>query len=87
MPAEGGALGRDGVEAVVAPEDTAFVAEAMALLPPRPWGPETWREWTASVKAQTGRKGRGLFRPLRLALTGRDHGPEMAALLPLLRKP
>jgi glutamyl-tRNA synthetase len=39
------------------------------------------------VKAQTGRKGRDLFRPLRLALTGRDHGPDMAALMPLLRKP
>ncbi len=37
--------------------------------------------------AETGRKGRGLFRPLRLALTGREHGPEMAALMPLLRKP
>jgi len=81
------ALCRDGVEAVVGPEDTAFVAEAMALIPPRPWGAETWKEWTAEVKAKTGRKGRGLFRPLRLALTGRDHGPDMAALLPLLRKP
>ena len=85
--AEWWALCRDGVEAVVEPEDTAFVAEAMALLPPRPWGAETWRDWTAAVKAKTGRKGRGLFRPLRLALTGREHGPEMAALLPLLRKP
>ncbi|MHA1528688.1 MAG: glutamate--tRNA ligase [Alphaproteobacteria bacterium] len=67
--------------------DGAFVDTALTLLPPRPWGAETWREWTAAVKARTGRKGRGLFRPLRLALTGRDHGPEMAALMPLLRKP
>jgi glutamyl-tRNA synthetase len=85
------ALCRDGAEngseTVVEPEDTAFVAEALGLLPPRPWSAETWKEWTAAVKAATGRKGRGLFRPLRLALTGRDHGPEMAALMPLLRKP
>jgi glutamyl-tRNA synthetase len=38
------------------------------------------------VKAATGRKGKGLFRPLRLALTGRESGPEMADLLPLLQK-
>jgi glutamyl-tRNA synthetase len=80
-------LCRDGVEPVIAPEDEGFVAEAMALLPPRPWGPETWKDWTGAVKAATGRKGRGLFRPLRLALTGREHGPEMAALMPLLKKP
>jgi glutamyl-tRNA synthetase len=81
------ALCRDGAQPVVAPQDEAFVAEALALLPPRPWGPETWKEWTGAVNARTGRKGRGLFRPLRLALTGRDHGPEMAALMPLLTKP
>ena len=81
------ALCRDGAEPAIAAEDAAFVAEAMALLPPRPWGAETWTDWTAAVKAATGRKGRGLFRPLRLSLTGRDHGPEMAALMPLMRKP
>jgi glutamyl-tRNA synthetase len=77
--------GRGGIEAEEV--DAAFVAEAMALLPPRPWGAGTWKDWTAAVKAKTGRKGRDLFRPLRLALTGWDHGPEMAALMPLLRKP
>ena len=81
------ALCRDGAEPAIAAEDTAFVAEAMALLPPRPWGAETWKDWTAAVKAATGRKGRELFRPLRLSLTGRDFGPEMAALMPLLRNP
>jgi glutamyl-tRNA synthetase len=80
-------LCRDGAAPVIAPEDAAFVTQAMALIPPRPWGAGTWQEWTAAVKAATGRKGRALFRPLRLALTGRDHGPEMAALMPLLRKP
>lgn len=74
-------------EAAVDAEDAGFVAEAMALLPPRPWGAETWAGWTSAVKAATGRKGRALFMPLRRALTGRDHGPDMAALMPLLEKP
>jgi len=81
------ALCRDGADPVVAPEDEVFVADALAMLPSRPWGAETWKDWTSAVKARTGRKGRALFRPLRLALTGREHGPEMAALMPLLRKP
>jgi glutamyl-tRNA synthetase len=80
------ALIRDPQPAVAA-EDAEFVAQAMALLPPRPWGEATWRAWTDAVKAATGRKGRALFLPLRRALTGRDHGPDMAALMPLLEKP
>jgi len=84
--AEWWALCRDGAGAAVPPEDAGFVAEAMPLLPPRPWGPETWKVWTETVKAATGRKGRALYRPLRLALTGRDHGPEMALLMPLLQR-
>jgi len=81
------ALCRDGAGVDPEPDDAAFVAEALTLLPSRPWGPQTWKDWTDAVKAKTGRKGRALFRPLRLALTGREHGPEMAALMPLLRKP
>jgi glutamyl-tRNA synthetase len=79
------ALCRDGAPAVIAPEDAGFVAEAMALLPPRPWSGETWKTWTDAVKAATGRKGKGLFLPLRRALTGRDAGPEMGPLMPLLQ--
>jgi glutamyl-tRNA synthetase len=78
---------REGAAPKVAPEDADFVAEALALLPPRPWTEETWGRWTAAVKAATGRKGRGLFLPLRRALTGRDSGPEMAALMPLMKGP
>jgi glutamyl-tRNA synthetase len=72
--------------APVAPaiEDAGFTREAAALLPPEPWGSETWRAWTKAVGAATGRKGRDLFHPLRLALTGRGDGPELAALLPLI---
>jgi glutamyl-tRNA synthetase len=58
----------------------------VALLPPRPWGPSSWSDWTTAVKAASGRKGKGLFMPLRRALTGQDHGPDMASLMPLLQK-
>ena len=67
-----------------AADDAAFIAEARGLLPPEPWTGDTWKQWTEAVKAATGRKGKGLFMPLRLALTGLDHGPELAALLPLI---
>ena len=76
----------NGAEPVIEPEDAEFVATALALLPEPPFGPETWGEWTAQVKVATGRKGRGLFMPLRKALTGQAHGPEMADLLPLLHR-
>jgi glutamyl-tRNA synthetase len=79
-------LCRDGAEPVIEDDDKAFVAEAMALLPQMPFDASTWGSWTAAVKEATGRKGRGLFRPLRLALTGQETGPEMAALMPLLQK-
>ncbi|MCU0815634.1 MAG: glutamate--tRNA ligase [Cypionkella sp.] len=80
------ALFRDGAEPLVADEDRAFVAEALALLPAQPWTRETWGQWTSAVKEATGRKGKGLFMPLRKALTGRENGPEMADVLPLLSK-
>jgi glutamyl-tRNA synthetase len=69
---------------VIATEDRDLIATAARLLPPAPWNGETWKTWTDAVKAETGRKGKGLFMPLRLALTGRDHGPELALLLPLI---
>ena len=84
--AEWWALCRDGAEPTIAPEDADFVAEALTLLPPPPYGPSTWAHWTTAVKAATGRKGRALFMPLRKALTGQEHGPDMAALMPLLQK-
>ena len=65
-------------------EDAAFTAKAAALLPPEPWDEATWGLWTKAVGAETGAKGRGLFHPLRLALTGLDHGPELKKLLPLI---
>jgi glutamyl-tRNA synthetase len=83
--AEWWALCRDGAEPAVAPEDADFVAEALTLLPEPPYGPTAWADWTAAVKEKTGRKGRALFMPLRKALTGREHGPDMGALMPLLQ--
>ncbi|MCA8928589.1 MAG: glutamate--tRNA ligase [Alphaproteobacteria bacterium] len=65
-------------------EEPDYIAEAAAALPQEPWDATTWKAWTNALKAATGRKGKALFRPLRLALTGREHGPEMAALLPLI---
>ncbi|MBI1415795.1 MAG: glutamate--tRNA ligase [Limimaricola sp.] len=74
-----------GVKAEVAPEDADFVAQALGLLGEPPYGAETWGTWTQAVKEATGRKGRGLFMPLRKAVTGRDSGPEMADVMPLLQ--
>jgi glutamyl-tRNA synthetase len=56
------------------------------LLPDQPWTGETWKAWTGAVKEATGRKGKGLFMPLRKAMTGMEHGPDMSKLLPLLQK-
>jgi glutamyl-tRNA synthetase len=66
------------------PEDRSFLDEASALLPPEPWDESTWASWTNALKAKSGRKGKALFHPLRLALTGREDGPELKSLLPLL---
>ena len=65
-------------------EDPAFLAAAAAALPEEPWDAATWSRWTGALKGATGRKGRELYHPLRLALTGRESGPELAALLPLI---
>jgi glutamyl-tRNA synthetase len=67
-------------------EDRAFVAEAAALAEGLEWSADPWPALTTLLKDATGRKGKALFLPLRLALTARDHGPDMAALLPLIGK-
>jgi glutamyl-tRNA synthetase len=66
------------------PAEAGLIAKAAELLPPAPWDPSTWKTWTARVSDATGAKGRALYHPLRLALTAEEHGPEMAALLPLI---
>ncbi|WP_428512173.1 glutamate--tRNA ligase [Roseovarius sp.] len=76
---------RDGAEPVIDDEDREFVAQALALLPEGPHDGDTWGQWTNAVKEETGRKGKGLFMPLRKALTGQNHGPDMSQVLPLLQ--
>ncbi|MDE1940485.1 MAG: glutamate--tRNA ligase [Alphaproteobacteria bacterium] len=65
-------------------ENAPLIAKAAEILPPEPWDEATWSAWTKAVAAATGAKGRELYHPLRLALTGREHGPELKKLLPLI---
>ncbi len=65
-------------------ENPDVTGKAAELLPAEPWDETTWSALTSAVSKATGLKGRALFHPLRLALTGRDAGPELKALLPLI---
>jgi glutamyl-tRNA synthetase len=67
--------------------DPVFTRQAAALLPPEPWDETTWGTWVEQVRGATGIRGKALFLPLRLALTGCDHGPELKNLLPLIGRP
>ena len=64
-----------------------FLRAALDLLPAEPWTETIWSDWTTAVKHATGRTGRALFHPLRLALTGEETGPELRGLLPLIGRP
>ena len=75
---------RAGTPPELSDEDRGFVRDAYDFLPPEPWDRDSWKIWTDRVKEATGRKGRGLYMPLRLALTGLVSGPELSDLLPLL---
>lgn len=68
----------------IAEEDAGFCAAAADLFPEGEPTADTWGAWTGILKAETGRKGKGLFMPLRKALTGRERGPELGDLLPML---
>ena len=65
-------------------EDAGHMAKAAALLPSGALGEDSWKAWTDAIKKETGVKGKGLFMPLRQALTGQNHGPDMASLVPLI---
>ena len=73
---------RDAIEPRI--EDADLALAAAELLPAEPWDSSTWGGWTSAVKRATGKSGRALYHPLRLALTGREDGPEMKHLLPLV---
>ena len=64
--------------------DAALTAKAAEMLPPEPWDASAVRDWTKAIGAATGVKGKALYMPLRLALTGREHGPELQDLLPMI---
>ena len=66
------------------PDDRDYLTLALETLPTEPWDGDVWKTWTQELKSASGRKGRGLFMPLRLALTGKDYGPDMSAVLPLI---
>ncbi len=66
------------------PEDRAFLCVAAEHAQDIDWSADPWHQLTDALNSATGRKGKALFLPLRLALTGRPHGPDMAALLPLI---
>jgi glutamyl-tRNA synthetase len=70
----------------LAHEERLLVKDAAAIAARLEWGSDAWRELTNEVKQASGKKGRELFHPLRLALTGRDSGPEMAGLLERMGK-
>lgn len=79
-------LCQNGATPLIADEDAEFIVTAKALLPATPWDETSWKTWTTATKEATGRKGKGLFMPLRKAVTGMEHGPDMSKLLPLLQK-
>ncbi|MEL7214472.1 MAG: glutamate--tRNA ligase [Pseudomonadota bacterium] len=76
----------NGAAPKILPEDADFIAAAVPLLPAQPWSDTSWSDWANAVKAETGRKGKHLFPPLRRALTGADRGPDMTRLMPLMRQ-
>lgn len=80
------AIFSQGADPLIEDEDHVFVKTAMELLPQGPLDENSWGAWTSAVKSATGRKGKSLFMPLRKALTGQAHGPDMTLVLPLLQK-
>ena len=74
----------EGPIAAPPPEDPGYLVEAARIAAEIDWSGDPWHALTAALKEATGRKGKPLFLPLRQALTGMDHGPDMAALLPLI---
>ncbi|HEX8512513.1 MAG TPA: glutamate--tRNA ligase [Allosphingosinicella sp.] len=72
------------IEAKAAGADRPVIEAAVEALAAIDWGDAPWPQLVSMLKERTGRTGKALFRPLRLALTGRESGPEMAAMLPLI---
>ena len=78
------AIANGDIDPVIDADDADFLAAAADALPQGPWDENTWGALTKAVKEASGRKGKGLFMPLRKALTGLEHGPELKVFLPLI---
>lgn len=74
-----------GAEPKIDDQDREFVLKAVSLLPPGQFDANTWKTWTQNLTEVTGRSGKNLYMPLRQALTGMSHGPDMGHLLPFLK--
>jgi glutamyl-tRNA synthetase len=76
----------EGAEPVIAPQDKTFIKICKKLLPDSPRDQKSWLTWTSAIKIETDRSGKNLFLPLRKALTGKETGPDMNKLFPLLQR-
>jgi glutamyl-tRNA synthetase len=72
------------VKPIVDNADAGFLKDSCKFLPTNQWDTTTWTQWTNKLKEAFNRKGKDLFLPIRRALTGQDHGPELQILLPLI---
>ncbi len=72
------------IKPIIGDEDREFIALAAKNLPSAPFDENSWEQWIENIKKQSDRRGKKLFMPLRLALTGRSDGPELKSLLPLI---
>jgi glutamyl-tRNA synthetase len=61
--------------------DQQFIQMALKTLPKDSFDTSTWSKWTSLLMKESGKKGKDLFKPLRLCLTGQSNGPEMASLV------
>ena len=66
--------------------EVSYLKVAAQLLPEEPFDISTWDKWTSELKVKTGKTGKELYMPLRLALTGQEKGPELKYLIPLLKR-
>ena len=74
-----------GIKPSISENDKEFINLAFSILPKFPYDKNTWSIWTRRVQEKTGRSGKNLYMPLRSALTGMEHGPDMSLLMPLLQ--
>ena len=77
-------IARGEIAPAIEGDDVDYTSQAAEQLPSSTWDETTWDAWIADVKQSTGRKGKLLFMPLRKALTGMEHGPELRVILPLI---